>query len=62
MASLIQLGKYGDINAADPTKMVCYVVKVLSEPYTLQEYKITDVQVSKASELVVKLECLSLMR
>ena len=37
MASLIQLGKHGAINAADTNTMGYYVVKYLSEPYTLQE-------------------------
>ena len=34
VASLVQLGKYGAINAADPTTMGYYVIKFLSEPYT----------------------------
>ena len=38
MAPLAQLGKYGAINAVDPTTMIYYVIKYLSEPYTLQEY------------------------
>ena len=36
MVSLVQLGKYGATNAADPTKMGYYAIKHLSEPYTLQ--------------------------
>ena len=35
MASLVQLGKYGNINAADTTTMGYHVIKYLSEPYTL---------------------------
>ena len=34
---LIHNGKYGAIYNADPTTMGYYVVKFLSEPYTLQE-------------------------
>ena len=37
MAYIAQLGKYGANNAADPTTMRYYVIKYLSEPYTLQE-------------------------
>ena len=37
MASLLQLSKYGDINAEDTTTMVYYVINYLSEPYTLLE-------------------------
>ena len=54
MASIVQLGKYGAINAADLTTMVYYVIKYLSGPYTLHEYQTTHGQVSKASELVPK--------
>ena len=35
MVSLVQLGTCGDINAVDPIKMVYYVIKYLSESYTL---------------------------
>ena len=35
MASLVQLGKYGAINAEDPTTIICYVINYQSEPYTL---------------------------
>ena len=48
MVSLLQLGKYGAINAADPTTMGYYVINCLSEPYTLKEYHTIDWQVSKA--------------
>ena len=39
MSSLLQLGKYGDINSEDTTTIGYYVIKYLSEPYTLQEYQ-----------------------
>ena len=48
MASIVQLGKYGAINVADPTSVEYYVIKYLSEPYTLNEYQTTYGQVSKA--------------
>ena len=39
ISSLVQLGKYGSINASDPTTMVYYVIKYLSKPYTPTEEK-----------------------
>ena len=36
MDSLAQLGKYGAIKEEDPTTMVYYIIKCLSEPYKLQ--------------------------
>ena len=54
MASLVQLGEYGAIDASGPTKTVYIVIKYLSEPYTLQEYQTIHVKVSKSVELVVK--------
>ena len=54
MASLVQLGKYGAINAYHLTKMGYYVIKYLYEPYTPQEYQTTYWQGSKAGEIVVR--------
>ena len=54
MASLVQLGKYCDINAADPTTMVYYVIIYLSDSYTLQTYQITYSQTSNAGEILFK--------
>ena len=62
MASLVQLGKYGATNSAYPTKMVYYVIKYLSEPYTLQEHQTTYRKVIKSGELVVKPEYLSIFK
>ena len=62
MASLVKLGKYGAINSVDTTAMGYYVIKYLSEPYTLQEVKTKYGQVSKSAEPVVKSEYLSLMK
>ena len=62
MSSLLKLGRYGAINAADSTTMVYYVIKCLSEPYKIQEEQTTYGQVSKEGEFVVKDECLRMMR
>ena len=37
MASLVQSGKYGAINTDNTTKNGFYVIKFLSETYTLQK-------------------------
>ena len=62
MASLVQLGKYGATNSAYATKMVYYVIKYISEPYTLQEHQTTYRKVIKSGELVVKPEYLSIFK
>ena len=62
MASLVHLGKNGAFNAADTTIMGYYVIKHLSETYTLQEYQTTDGQLSKEGEPVVKTEYLSIIK
>ena len=62
MEFLVQFGKYCAINVVDSTTMGYYVIKYLSEPYTLQEEQTTDVQVSKAGEFMVKAEYLSLIK
>ena len=62
MASLVQLRKCGAINAAYPTTMSYYVIKCLSEPYTLKEDQTIDGKVSRSGELVVKSEHLCIMK
>ena len=47
ISSLLQIGKYGDTNAAYPNTVGYYVIKYISEPYTLQEDQTADGQVSK---------------
>ena len=37
MSLLVHNDKYGAISTADPTTMDYYVVKFLSDPYTLQD-------------------------
>ena len=54
MDYIVQLGKYGAINAADPNTMGYYVIKYLSEGYIIQEDQTTDGKVIKAVETVVK--------
>ena len=54
MPPLVQLGKYGATNAANPTAMGYYVIKYLYEPYKLQEYQTKYGKVSKAGERVFK--------
>ena len=53
MSILAQNGKYGAINTADPTTMGYYVVRLLSEPYTLQDKKFNK-KFIQAGELIVK--------
>ena len=62
LVSLVQLGKYGAINASDPNTMGYYVINYLSESYTLQEHQTSDGKVSKSGEFLVKSEYLSLMK
>ena len=62
IVSLSQLDKYGAINAEGPTKMVYYVIIYIYEPYTLQEDQTSYGQVSKAGEILVKAEYLSVIK
>ena len=39
MSALVNNGKYGAINTENPTTIGYYVVRFLSEPYTLQDEK-----------------------
>ena len=54
MAALVQTGKYGAINTKDTATMGYYVIKFMSEHYTLQEETMCDGKISTAGELVVK--------
>ena len=62
MASLVQLVKYGAINAEDPTTMGYYLINYISEPCTLQEDQTTYGKVSKAGEIVVEYKYLSVVK
>ena len=54
MASLVQSGKYVDINTSDTSTKVFYVIMFTSEAYTLQNNTKNDVKIITAGKLVVK--------
>ena len=54
MSLLVQKVQYGSINTIDTATMGYYVIKFISEPYTLQEEKMHYEQISTTGELVVK--------
>ena len=62
MASLVQSGKYGAINTTKTLTMVYYVIKFVSEAYTLQYDTTWDVKISSSNELVVKAQYLRFMQ
>ena len=62
MASLIQPGKYGAVNTTDTSKMGYYVIKFVSEAYTLQEDTTCYIQIMPAGELFFKAQYLSFMK
>ena len=55
-------GKYVTINTADTTKIGYYVVKFLSERYTLQDEKKVDKKFIKVSKIIVKPVYLSIIK
>ena len=59
MASLLQLYKYGAIDAVNTTTMGYYVIKYLYGPCTTQEDQTKYWQVSNAGKHVVKYKYLS---
>ena len=61
MPALVQVDKYGAINTTYTNTMGYYVVKSMSETYTLREVKMHDVQISTAGELVVKYQYMNCM-
>ena len=62
MALLVQYGKYGSMKTTYSTTMVYYVIKFVSEAYTLQEYITPDRQISTAGGLVFKVHYLRCMQ
>ena len=54
MDSLVQPGKYGDINTADTTTNGFYVIKFISEEYTLPNNTKIYGKMIYVGELVVK--------
>ena len=62
MASLVQLGMYGDINTDDSTKNGFYVIQFISYAYTLQNNTTIDGQVIYSGGLVFKAQYLCSMQ
>ena len=58
MVSLVQYGKYGNINTSDTTTNLYYVNKFISDAYTLQNNTAIEGQIISAFELVVKAQYL----
>ena len=58
MDSLGQSGKYGTINTTDTSTMGYYVIKFVSEAYTLQEDTTYNRQIFSAGQLLVKAQYL----
>ena len=54
MDSLVQTCKYGAINTNDTKTMRYYVVKYVSDTFTLQEDTTIDCQVNKSIELSIR--------
>ena len=52
MASSVQSIKYVAINTTDTSAMVYYVIKFVSEPYTLHDNTKCDKQIMSSDELV----------
>ena len=62
MASLFQSDKYVAIDTADTTNNGYYVIKFISEAYTLQNNTTIDGQIITTGELVVKAHYLCSMQ
>ena len=62
MASLVQYGKYGAINTYDTTTDGYYVIKFISESYTLQNNTTIYGKNIAASELVFKAQYIFAMQ
>ena len=62
MDSLVQSGMYGDNNTADNTTNGFYVIRFISEAYTLQNNTTIDGQVISDGELFVKAKYLCSMQ
>ena len=62
MASLVQSGEYGAIKTSGTTIKGYYVIRFISEAYTLHNNTTTDGQTISAVELVVKAKYLCSMQ
>ena len=61
MASLVRPGKYGAMKTTDTSTMRYYMIKFISESYTLQEDTTCGRQIISAGELIVKAQYLICM-
>ena len=62
MTSLVKFGKYGATNTTGTSKMGYYVIKSVSEAYTLKYDTTCDGQIISSGELVVKSQYLRFMQ
>ena len=62
MAPLVQSVNYCAINTTDTLTMGYYVIKLVSEAYTLQYDTIFDGKISSAGEIVAKAQYLRCMQ
>ena len=62
MATLAKTGKYGAINKIDTTRMGYYVIKFISEAYTLHKETDCKVKINSSGELVVKDQYMNYMQ
>ena len=62
MASFVQSGKYGTMNTTCKSTMGYYVIKFVSEAYTLQEDITRNRKIIPDGELVSKVQYLSCMQ
>ena len=62
MDSLFQSGKYGAMNTTYTSTMGYYLIKFLSEAYTLQDDTKCNGQIISAGEIFVKAQYLSCMK
>ena len=62
MAALLQTSKRGAINTTDTATRRYYVIKLMSEPYKLQEEKMCNGKISTTGELVVKSQYINFMQ
>ena len=62
MATLSKTGKYSDINKIDTTRMEYYVIKFMSEAYTLHKETDWNLKMNSSGELVVKYQYMKCMQ
>ena len=62
MAELEKTGKHGDIIKTDTKTLGYYVIKFLSEAYTIQEYRTCKIKISTYGELFVKAQYMNGMK